>query len=148
MPRFPPLVQRILVVAFAAVTCGWLVASLAASRELDQAVDLAAVARTRPIPTDQLARARDGLERARRWGVDDGSLYAEVGLLILAERTREARQVTERLVQLQPERFEAWRSLYGLTAVADPARANEARRQALKLNPRAFRALPPVSSGD
>jgi hypothetical protein len=148
MQRFAPLVQRILVAAFAVVTCGWLIASLTASRELEKAGDLAAISRTRPISTEQLARARDGLERARRWGVDDGSLYTEVGLLILAGRTGEARRVTERLVRLQPERFEAWRSLYGLTAKTDPERANEARRQALNLNPRASRALPPVSSGD
>ena len=147
MRRLAPLAQPLVVVAFAALTCAWLIASLSASRELNNAGELVQSARTRPISPHQLASAREGLDRARRWGVDDGSLYAEIGLLTVAGRRRAALRVTERLVRLQPERFEAWRSLYGLTVVTDPQTANEARRRALKLNPRAARAVPPVSPG-
>lgn len=148
MQRHRSLLQRIVLVALAAVVSAWLVASLIASRELDKAGELVAAASSRPISAAELADARGGLERARRWGVDDGSLYAEVGLLIVAGRPRGALRTTERLVRLQPERFEVWRSLYGLTAATDPRRANQARRRALELNPGAAEALPRASNSN
>ncbi len=138
------IVQRILLATAAVVAGAWLVASLTANKQLERVTEFGIAVQLRPYSEAELADARDRLESARRFNTDDRALYAEIGLLILAGRTAQAVPVAERLVRLQPESFEAWRSLYGLTAVSDPSRANVARRHAVELNPRVRRTLPPV----
>jgi type VI protein secretion system component VasK len=147
MRRFGLLLQRILVMAFASLACVWLVAGLLASRELERADDLAESAFTQRFSEAQLVGAIEDLERTRRWGVDDGSLFAEIALLVVTGRRYQALRVNRRLVRLQPERFEAWQSLYVLTVDKGRKRANAARRRALELNPHASGLLLPGSSG-
>lgn len=138
------MLQRVLLATAAVVAGAWLVASLSANEQLDRVRDFGIAVQLRPFTQAELAHARDRLDSARRFNADDRALYAEIGLLILAKRPREAVPVAERLVRLQPQSFEAWRSLYGLTTTSDPARARVARRRAVELNPRAGRALPRV----
>jgi hypothetical protein len=139
------LIAHRLILAVAAVAAGgWMLASLSASRQLDRVTDFGVAVQVRDFSEAELAEARDRLDSARRFNTDDRSLYAEIGLLILAGRAEQAVPVAERLVRLAPESFEAWRSLYGLTASSDPVRANQARARALELNPYARRTLPRV----
>ena len=92
--------------------------------------------------------ARDGLERARRLGNDSAPLYAEIGLLIVADRGEEALTVAERVVRREPESFEGWRAVYGLSLGKGPrsGRTSPGGR-ALELNPLAAQRLPRAADG-
>ncbi|MDQ5833491.1 MAG: hypothetical protein M3550_10620 [Actinomycetota bacterium] len=90
-----------------------------------------------PISEESLEDARDGLGRARCFSDDAPLLYAELGLLTVAGRPREAARVARRLSELEPENFDVWRSVYALAAQRDPALA----ARALELNPVAERRL-------
>ncbi len=55
--------------------------------------------------------------------------------------------MAEEVVRREPESFEGWRAVYGLTVGSDPERAAVARRRALELNPLAARRLPRSPDG-
>jgi tetratricopeptide (TPR) repeat protein len=144
MARSGLLGQRILLLAAAGLAFAWLAASLVASRDIDSAGRLASFGLLRSVSDGEIEQAQSDLDEARRFNTDGRPLYMEVGLLTLAGRPRQALHAAERLVRMEPARFEGWRSIYTLTRESDPARANEARRRALELNPRAATYMPRV----
>ncbi len=143
----PPLIPRVLLLVAAVVIAVWLAAGLVASDGVKGAGEAVAEAQARPVSAADVEKARDGLERARRLGNDSPPLYAEIGLLVVADRYDEALRVAEQVVRREPESFEGWRAVYGLTLGTDPERAAFARRRALELNPLAARRLPRSSDG-
>jgi hypothetical protein len=143
----PPVTPRVLLLLVAVAMVAWLAAGLVASDGLQQAGEVVVRAQGRPLSAEELQKGRDGLDRARRLANDSASLNAEIGLLIVAGRREEALRVAEDVVRREPENFEGWRAVYGLTVGSDPERAAVARRRALELNPLAGGRLPRSPDG-
>ena len=143
----PPVILRVAMLLTAVAVGVWLVAGLVASDGLKGAGEAVAQAQGRAVTPAEFEDARGGLERARRFGDDSAPLYAEIGLLIVAGRGEEALAVAEEIVRQEPENFEGWRAVYGLSLETDPERAAFARRRALELNPLAERRLPRSAGG-
>ena len=101
-----------------------------------------------PITADELNRGRSLLHRARRLSADQGPRIDEGVLLDSARRPEQAAAVMERVVEDEPDNFDAWMVLYlALIDVddeaRDTARAAEALRMVRSLNPLSRRVIRP-----
>lgn len=126
------MVQRVLLVAIAAVVCAVLVAGLRSAR-LQADAD-------RRIPAARIDHAlvqhkRDQLDRARWLNPDVRPLTREAQLLLFIGRDREATELLEEVVRREPENAEAWRGLLQSTLRIDPDRSREAARRLRELSP-------------
>lgn len=91
----------------------------------------------RPTPGD-LTRARDLLERARRFAPDADLLIREGGLLNFAGRRREAIPPLREAVRLEPDNYAGWALIASVRGGGDQGLAQVAVRRLRELNPRPF----------
>jgi hypothetical protein len=125
------LLQRIAVIAVAIPIFAWLVVGLVGARLQAEAQPIVDRAARGPISEAQLAEGRDLLRRARRLSADRRPLLDGAALLAAAGRRDEAVAELDRLLDDEPENFEAWVLLF----VLDADRRDEALRRLRDLNP-------------
>ena len=120
----------LLVLALAA--CAWLAAGLRATRlqaEADRRVPAAQVDR------EVLREKRDLLDDARWLNPDTAPPIREAQLLLFIGRDGEAIRLLQDVLRREPENYEAWRGLYQAALQVNPRLAQEAAREARRLNP-------------
>jgi predicted Zn-dependent protease len=124
--------------ALALVVCLWLLAGLRSSHLAAEA-ERPSGTMVKINPAD-LERRRDMLDDARRLNPDPTPDIREAQLLIIADRDREAVRVVRKVVEREPENYEAWLVLRQAAFRGDSALFRRATREALRLNPLARRA--------
>lgn len=125
------LLQRIALIAVAIPICAWLAVSLVGARLQAEAEPIVERASRGSISPARLEEGRDLLQRARRLSADTAPLHDEATLLAAAGRREEAVAELDRLLDEEPENFEAWVLLFAI----EPERWDEALPRVRELNP-------------
>jgi hypothetical protein len=129
----PGLVRGTLV-AIALVVGAWLVQGVHALDLEAQWESTVQQAARGELTTAELERTRDALRGARRFSADQGPLINEGLLLHAVGRVPEARTIARRVVEKEPENFQAWFLMY-LSTQEDRRRRDQAQRRLRELNP-------------
>lgn len=117
----------------------WLVIGLRNARLENEAAD-ALGSSPDTAPPARLAEARDAYRRAAELNPDTGPEVREAGIANFRGRPREALAVLRRVVDREPENFDAWLLIASAADDVDPALAARARERARELNPLQFRS--------
>jgi hypothetical protein len=132
-------------VVVALLVGAWLVLSLRANALQARGEAVLERARSGEATNAQLERGRDLLRQARRFNADKRPLLDEALLLSSVGRHATASVVIDKLVEEEPDNFEAWVVVYlGALEAGHETRAREAYRKVRALNPLVARTLPPA----
>jgi hypothetical protein len=133
---------RVVLVAVALLAGAWMVLSLRSVELESEGRAVVAKAQPGPITADELNRGRSLLQRARRLSADQGPRVVEAVLLDSARRPEAAVAVAERVVEDEPDNFDAWMVLYlALIDLEDAARDTRRAEETLRI----LRSLNPLS---
>jgi hypothetical protein len=133
---------RVVLVAVALLAGAWMVLSLRSVELESEGRAVVAKAQRGPITADELNRGRGLLQRARRLSADQGPRVVEAVLLDSARRPEAAVAVAERVVEDEPDNFDAWMVLYlALIDLEDAARDTRRAEETLRI----LRSLNPLS---
>lgn len=124
------------VVAVAAVV--WLALGLHAARLANEGRG-GTGAQAKRLDAREVERRRSLLQRSLAHNADTDPLVREAALLAFAGRPDEGLPLLRRVVDREPENYEAWGQIVLAARDSEPALARRARARALELNPRAGR---------
>ena len=133
------LAGRLALFLFALAVALWLAGNFRAQGIASDAAVLVGKARRTPQPQATLASGAREYVRARRFNSDTHLLVEEgAGLAVTGYRARAARLGLE-ATRHEPSNVDAWALVYTATQGRDRAVAARARREILRLDPRAGR---------